>query len=162
MPDPIRAAAEAIWQHIDDVWDLGHLESLLRLHLGDREADPTPKRLAEEIAAQVEKDSENSAGNAAEYAFDIEAVTAIIVRHMSQREAVLREALGPIIRQSLGEYRCQHITCNDGDDHLPLVDALTPPGDDSIERGEAELDLLADHLLIDIESALKGTAEARQ
>lgn len=55
------------------------------------------------------------------------------------------------IEAALRNYTCQH-SCID-DEGAPLVDMLTPLGDSTIERGAEEIELLADYLAVELESA---------
>ena len=58
-----------------------------------------------------------------------------------------RETLGREITELLSNYKLSHTLNEEGDDGFPLVDALTPPGDKTIERGSAEIELLVGEIV---------------
>ena len=55
-----------------------------------------------------------------------------------------------LVAMALTSYRCQY-TCDADGDALPLVDALTPPFAESIVDGKRELELLAEHISMNLE-----------
>jgi hypothetical protein len=74
----------------------------------------------------------------------------------------LSSVAAPKIEKALNEYRLQQTVLEDGGG-LPLVDALSPPGDDDIRRGKEEIELLTDSIigeLLDnaaVDAAMKET-----
>ena len=74
---------------------------------------------------------------------------------------VTDEQLGSAIEKSLRSYRTQHQTYAQGD-HVQLVDVLTPANEATIELGQAELRLLADHIFNDVKDTLEAADRARK
>jgi hypothetical protein len=64
------------------------------------------------------------------------------------------------VRDALASYRCAEVWTKDGRG-MPLVDVLTPKGDETITRGAIEMGLLEDHILCaigDVLDAHRGIA----
>jgi hypothetical protein len=72
--------------------------------------------------------------------------------------------LRDLITDALRDYRCTHTRIGNAngvdDDPLPLVDQLTPPGQQTIALGQQELELLADHIADALHDAGVAPAEA--
>jgi len=73
------------------------------------------------------------------------------------------QRIGDVIEDSLANYRCTHwVLGEDGEDGgMPLADLFTPAEQDSVAIGHYEMELLCDHLLIDLHNAARGTEAAR-
>lgn len=67
--------------------------------------------------------------------------------------------VGDLIESALHGYRCQYWQTEEGGG-MPLADLLTPTGESSIAFGKAELELLCDHILIELHTALATPSEA--
>jgi len=77
--------------------------------------------------------------------------------------SALWQRIGDVIEDSLANYRCTHwVLGEDGEDGgMPLTDLFTPAEQDSVAIGHYEMELLCDHLLIDLHNAARGTEAAR-
>ena len=67
----------------------------------------------------------------------------------ARREALeeVKEPCMEMIKTTISQYRLQYTMDMDFEDmHLPLLDALTPPGRSSIEEGKEEMYLLIDEV----------------
>lgn len=54
------------------------------------------------------------------------------------------------VLEVLKNYRCHHQKYSDDDGAVYLLDALTPAGDRTMERGEEELELLASYVAAEL------------
>jgi hypothetical protein len=54
------------------------------------------------------------------------------------------------VLEVLKSYRCHHQKYSDDDGAVYLLDALTPAGDRTMERGEEELELLASYVAAEL------------
>ena len=69
------------------------------------------------------------------------------------------EGLASSVLFALREYQCSY-TMDDDENPLPLVDALSPM--DSIEEGISELELLAEHIAVNIEANKEITRSTKE
>jgi len=72
----------------------------------------------------------------------------------------ISDFLSHSIERSLNQYRCQNLNYDDGAGGMVLVDVLTPDGDEDISRGTAELELLVEHIWMDLEPTLSARFNA--
>lgn len=105
---------------------------VMRLRAEAQEMEKELHRLAEELGAPDEGPQEN---------------VDFALRKI--KELSTRPNVRALIMETLGLYCCQSTLDWDGNP-LPLVDALTPRGSDSIEPGQHELFLIADRLAFEL------------
>jgi len=70
----------------------------------------------------------------------------------------MREQIEALVREALYSYRL-HYTVEDDGGGLPLVDALTPASDETIARGQAEREALADYIAAHLTDRLAAIAQ---